>query len=395
MTSTQINHSLVHSPNEFTKDSTLPNALLEAISAYTDKRKKPKRNRSAFILFSIDIREKLKPKELDKLNPNDKFVRIAQLWKEISDSERKVYEQRAKEEKERYTNELTDFCKIFPSEPIQRPRNHIKKPCNAYGYYLKHIKESIRTEKPELRMCEVLRIVGERWKKLSPEEKIVFEERAEASRKIFKAEVSKQMEATKKIKLSNGASPVVQEKLKSPVSTTMEEDDLVCKDNNIPCYEVSPPRNPSLQRSTSTDKDRMMPDLSQLMRKSKQSSPVSEPVLSFSPPNRPLEMSGLNSLALNAYLLGLGDQQNNNKGGMGNGLESLYWKVEGLRRQILLQMQNVSTSQIPMFNPSSLSLLNHVNQVNHDVALKNMNLLSQNFALRGFADRPSLKKEDF
>ncbi len=395
MTSTQINHSLVHSPNEFTKDSTLPNALLEAISAYTDKRKKPKRNRSAFILFSIDIREKLKPKELDELNPNDKFVRIAQLWKEISESERKVYEQRAKEEKERYTNELTDFCKIFPSEPIQRPRNHIKKPCNAYGYYLKDIKESIRAEKPELRMCEVLRIVGERWKKLSPEDKLVFEERAEASRKIFKAEVSKQMEATKKIKLSNGTSPIVQ-KIKSPESATTIEEDLVCKDIDMPRYEVSPPRNPSLQRSTSTDKDRMMPDLSQLMRKSKQTSPISEPVLSFSPPNRPLEMSGLNSLALNAYLLGLGDQQNNNnKGGMGN-LESLYWKVEGLRRQILLQMQNVSTTPIqPMFNPASLSLLNHVNQVNHDVALKNMNLLSQNFAMRGFADRPSLKKEEF
>jgi len=392
MSNTQIHQSQMQSPTDFSKDSSLPNALLEAISAYTDKRKKPKRNRSAFILFSIDIREKLKPKELDELNPNDKFVRIAQLWKEISDEERKVYEQRAKQEKERYTNELTDFCKIFPSEPIQRPRNHIKKPCNAYGYYLKHIKESIRKENPELRMCEVLRIVGDRWKKLSPEDKIVFEERAEASRKIFKAEVSKQMEATKKLKLSNGSSPVVvQEKIKSPASTAMEEEDLVCKDINIPHFETTPPRNPGLQRSTSTDKDKRMPDLSQLMRKSKQTSPVNEAALTYSPPSRPMDMGGMNSLALNAYLLGLNDQQGKQMGG--NPLESLYWKVEGLRRQILMQMQNVTTSQIPMFNPTSLSLLNHVNQVNHDVALKNLSLLSQNFNLR--SNLPGCKKEDF
>jgi len=394
MSNTQINQSQMQSPTEFSKDSSLPNALLEAISAYTDKRKKPKRNRSAFILFSIDIREKIKPKELDELNPNDKFVRIAQLWKEISEEERKVYEQRAKQEKERYTNELTDFCKIFPSEPIQRPRNHIKKPCNAYGYYLKDIKESIRKENPELRMCEVLRIVGERWKKLSPEDKIVFEERAEASRKIFKAEVSKQMEATKKLKLSNGSSPVViQNKIHSPesIATAIEEEDLVCKDSNIPHYEVSPPRNPGLQRSTSTDKDKRMPDLSQLMRQTKQTSPLREPALSYSPPSRPLDMGGMNSLALNAYLLGLNDQQG--KGGMGNSLESLYWKVEGLRRQILLQMQNVTTSQIPLFNPTSLSLLNHVNQVNHDVALKNLSLLNQNFSsVRNLA---GCKKEDY
>src|SRR5687767_14866657 len=85
------------------KDSAeLPDSILEAISAYTDKRKKPKRNRSAFILFSIDIRKKQQHEGLDDLNPNDKFVRIAQLWKEASEKERRFYEEKAREEKERY-----------------------------------------------------------------------------------------------------------------------------------------------------------------------------------------------------------------------------------------------------------------------------------------------------
>jgi len=351
--------------------SELPNAIIEAISNYTDKRKKPKRNRSAFILFSIDIREKLKPKELEELNPNDKFVRIAQLWKELTDSERKVYEEKAKQEKERYTNELSDFCRIFPSEPIQRPRNHIKKPCNAYGYYLKEIKESIRKEKPELRMCEVLRIVGERWKKLSAEEKQRFEKQAEASRKIFKAEVSKQMEAVKKVKFSNGSSPVQ----KSPEAHQIDMDDLVCKDLYIPDYRArqniqrQAVKTPTLKRSTSTDKKNILADLEQLFKKSKQSSPVIQPTTTISSPAMSASSNGMttnvnnikninmNMMQLNPLCFGLEDSQNKAMTNMA--LEGLYWKVEGLRRQILFQMKSMGSGQATNngLNPLLLQLL--------------------------------------
>lgn len=342
ITTQSLQHNMTDHIISPTKDSSqLPNDLLEAISIYTDKRKKPKRNRSAFILFSIDVRKKHQSEDLDELNPNDKFVKIAQLWKEISEDERRVYENRAKEEKERYTTELNDFCRIFPTEPIQRPRNHIKKPCNAYGYFLKDVKESIRKDNPDLRMCEVLRIVGERWKILSPEDKEKFEKKAEISRKNFKEEVSRQMvQPVKKVKLQNGESAVKREKERSPQQNLQEN--LVCKDlfmhspENQPKVEKNFLFEPSLRRSTSTDKKNLLAN-SILSNTGKQNQEFIHTSPIISTPT--LQSEALNNLiSIPSFQTDLIKNP-----AMAFALEGLYWKVERLRQQILFQINTVSS----------------------------------------------------
>lgn len=303
----------------------IPNAILDAISTYTDKKKKPKRNRSAFILFSIDIRKKQNIKALDELNPNDKFVKIAELWKEADEETRQHYEQKAKQEKLKYATELSDFCKTFPTEPIQRPRNYIKKPCNAYGYFLKEMKEEIRKQNPEMRMCEVLRIVGEKWKQLSAENKEKYELQAEASKKNFKEEVTKQMEAIKKVKTDNGTL-LVQQGKKSPVMKIQES--LVCKDIDMPEFPVV---EKTFERATTTS----------VINNAQFNFPkyIQEPVVVNSPPVMPAENFAAAFAASFKTL-----QQQSAYPKSTNMLEGLYWKVEGLRQQILSQMQN-NTSQ--------------------------------------------------
>jgi len=325
-------------------NSELSDSILEAISVYTDKRKKPKRNRSAFILFSIDIRKKTQYKDLDNLNPNDKFVRIAELWKEASEEERRYYEEKAKQEKERYTSELNDFCSIFPSEPIQRPRNHIKKPCNAYGYYLKDIKEEIRKKDPEPRMCEVLRIVGEKWKHLSPEEKQKYEAKAEISRKQFKAEVSKQMETVKKVKISDkvGVPSRAFEQEKTSKAQSPEDDELTTRDLYIPKFEAPEPEEPKLRRSTSTDKKNILANLFQSQQENTQ------PENKFTSNALNLNNVSLSAVDLNALSLSLVAPNKNTA----LALQSLYWKVEGLRQHILLQMQSAMNGNRNVTIPS-------------------------------------------
>lgn len=303
----------------------VPNAILDAISTYTDKKKKPKRNRSAFILFSIDIRQKQNVQALDELNPNDKFVKIAQLWKEASEETRQIYEQKAKQEKLKYASELSDFCKTYPTEPIQRPRNYIKKPCNAYGYFLKEMKEEIRKQNPEMRMCEVLRIVGEKWKLLSAENKEKYELQAEASKKNFKEEVTKQMEAIKKVKTDNGAVMIPQGKAKSPVKV---QESLVCKDVYMPEFPVEK----SFERATTTSviNTQQKENFNQINFPKY----VKEPIV-MSPPVMPTEsFAAAFSASLKTF------QQESARPKPTNMLESLYWKVEGLRQQILMQIQN-------------------------------------------------------
>lgn len=325
---------------------TLPNDIIDAISIYTDKRKKPKRNRSAFILFSVDIRKKIAPEVLDSLNPNDKFVKIAELWKGLNDTERKIYEDKAKEEKVRYTTELSDFCKIYPTQPIQRPRNHIKKPCNAYGYYLKDMKDEIRKVNPDIRMCEVLRVVGEKWRTLSPEKKKAYEEKAEASRKIFKEEVSKQMQTTKKVKLNDNSASIV---VKSPEDMIiLGRDELIRKDTDLPEYEKmkmeyreAPVMTPLKRTSSSSDRDR------QNIPKNKNQNSSESSVLRIPVTQKPVYQNHLEPLAANTFNLGLVNQLNMMPGLIAGetsifGLKSLYWKVEQLRQHILTQLQAIA-----------------------------------------------------
>lgn len=68
----------------------------------------PKRNMSAYFLFSIDARPKVKAS-----NPDASFGDIARIisaqFKEISEKEKKKWEKKAAEDKERYQREMADF----------------------------------------------------------------------------------------------------------------------------------------------------------------------------------------------------------------------------------------------------------------------------------------------
>jgi len=343
----------------------LSNSLIDAISAYTEKRKKPKRNRSAFILFSIDLRKKLKTKELDELNPNDKFVKIAQLWKEISEEERKVYEERAKIEKEKYTSELNAFCRIFPSEPIQRPRNHIKKPCNAYGFYLRDMKEEIRKEDPNKRMCEVLRIVGEKWKHLSPEQKQAYEEKAEIGRKNFKAQISKQMQGAKRSHTGKAKSPLKKEdeEENTPEITNKRHKDVSRKESatlSLDEHEVKEKKvhlNPPSNVSINSDQENIRPNFSQQNIQAQIQSNLINEFMSnqsfhqrLSPPLNP-NFSAL----IPPFSLNVNEPPTQP---MMFPLMELYMRVEYLRQQILLQLQSTSTPTLPMnMAPTRIPLL--------------------------------------
>jgi len=395
-------------PQGFTKEQ------IDKLLSETPKRRKPKRNRSAFILFSIDLRTKIKNKELEDLNPNDKFVKIAEMWKSISDEERKIYEERARKEKERYTVELNDFCKIYPSEPIQRPRNHIKKPCNAYGFYLRAMKEEIRKEHPKMRMCEVLRVVSEKWKNLTPEDKQIYEKKAEAGRKNFKVQMNKQLQIQKKnqahAQSKSEAHPHIhpqhkkispkkdKEREKGSVHKRSEDKELVRRDVMMSSFEDYEPKekkvhlNPSTNPSISLDQENIRPNLNHSNFSPMQHSntipefPSNQQfqhrntLMNQVPPLNPL-------LAGNHPLLGMNENPNNP---VMFSLLDLYMRVDSLRNQILLQMQTAGAS------PTSINagnLLNLSNMIRRIPLLEQPNM-SQGDIFRGLMERDGFKREE-
>jgi len=421
MSNTPQNNPKTDEPENRVPGKDLSNNLIDAISNYTDRRKKPKRNRSAFILFSIDLRTKIKNKELEDLNPNDKFVKIAEMWKEISDEERKIYEERARKEKERYTVELNDFCKIFPSEPIQRPRNHIKKPCNAYGFYLRAMKEEIRKEHPKMRMCEVLRVVSEKWKNLTPDDKQIYEKKAEAGRKNFKVQMNKQLQTQKKNQALAQAKADAHHHIHPPhknkISPKKDKEhprghaikhsegmELVRKDTLMSSYEDYEPKekkvhlNPSTNPSISLDQENIRPNLN---HSNFSPLPSSNPIPEF-PSNQSFpqrntfqnQLSPINQLlASNHPMLGMNENPNNP---VMFSLLDLYMRVDSLRNQILMQMQSATVS------PTSINagnLLNNLSNMARRIPLlehANLNGMSQNQAdiFRAAMERDGFKRED-
>lgn len=160
-------------------------------STNASKKKKPKRNRSAFIIFSSETRAKLRS---ENLNSNEMMVKLAELWKSISESEKKMYYDLADQEKNRYMIDLNNFYLQNPNEVIQNKtkKNHIKKPCSAYAIYLKETKKDIKNENPDLKMADILKVVAERWKKLSDDKRMEFQRKAQIEKEETQAKLSQQ-----------------------------------------------------------------------------------------------------------------------------------------------------------------------------------------------------------
>jgi len=78
----------------------------------TEKRKKdpnaPKRGLSAYMFFANDSRDKVREE-----NPGIKFGEVGKMlgerWKELTDKEKKPYEDKAKADKERYETEKAAY----------------------------------------------------------------------------------------------------------------------------------------------------------------------------------------------------------------------------------------------------------------------------------------------
>jgi len=160
------------------------------------KSKKPKRNKSAFILFSIDMRAKLKTDAQDQVNSNEMMVKLAELWKQLPSEEKERYNSEAKSDKMRYLQELDDFSKAHPTETIHNKtkKNHVKKPCSSYAIFLKEMKNVIKDQTPNLKMADVLKIVSEKWKGLTEEEKAVYQERAKIEKELVKAKLDENLQ---------------------------------------------------------------------------------------------------------------------------------------------------------------------------------------------------------
>jgi len=156
------------------------------------KSQKPRRNKSAFLLFSAEKRAQIKAQEGGKLNSNQIMAKLADLWNNLPQKDRRKFETAAKKDKERYRKEMDAFKRENPAAKDSHNRtkkNHVKKPSSAYGLFLKDVTSEIKKESPKLLMADVLKVVAQKWKNLGASEKARYQERAQKEKEMSQAQL--------------------------------------------------------------------------------------------------------------------------------------------------------------------------------------------------------------
>ena len=198
----------------------------------------PKGARSAYIFFGIQNRELIKEE-----NPNFDTKEImreqGRRWKALSDEDKEEYEEMAKEDKVRYTEEMENYVPSESSEEKGKKKRAKKDPNapkgakNAYIFYCAANRDILKEENPEMTGKEIVSLMAKNWKELKendPDEASKYEEMAAEDKERYNEENEKYMEEngiekpekkTKAIaKKKETKKPAVKKETKKPAKET-------------------------------------------------------------------------------------------------------------------------------------------------------------------------------
>jgi hypothetical protein len=164
----------------------------------------PKRNMSAYLLYQNAMREQFK-----RENPGMTFGQLAKytshMYKNLTPEEKATWESRAQMDKTRYDAELSAYVPppghdargvlIEEHRPKRRTKRAPKDPAapkrasGAYVFLTNEMRPKVLLEFPGIKFVELGKVLGERWRALTPDEKKRFEAMAAADKVRFQVEM--------------------------------------------------------------------------------------------------------------------------------------------------------------------------------------------------------------
>merc|ERR1719150_666483 len=186
----------------------------------------PKRPQSSYFVFSNERRSQMKTE-----HPNTKLTELSKLianeWKVISAERKTHYENKAKENKINYTQRMEQYKKTteyseymekleewkrekkrwenstsdeeigggFSKVKISLPRKPKddkcpKRPLTSYFLYAKEVRETTKSEFPNLAITEIAKEISKKWKILSEDEKKPYNEEAARRKEKYKEDLA-------------------------------------------------------------------------------------------------------------------------------------------------------------------------------------------------------------
>jgi len=150
----------------------------------------PKRNISAYLLYQNAMRNSFKQE-----NPGMTFGQLAKytscMYKNLTPEEKATWVQRAEEDKKRYDEEISQYVPppgydargnvIESQAPKRRTKRGPKDPdapkraSGAYVFFTNEMRPIVMSQFPGIKFVDMGRVLGERWRALTPEEKTKYE----------------------------------------------------------------------------------------------------------------------------------------------------------------------------------------------------------------------------
>lgn len=182
------------------------------------KRKKdpkaPKRGLSAFMFFSQEMRSKIQEK-----NPDASFGETGKLlgeaWKNVTEEEKKKFEDMAEADKERYKKEMESY--VPPSDDdddssddegspkkkkgkkkgAKKDPNAPKRALSSFMFFSKEMRSKIQEQNADASFGEIGKLIGEAWKNVSEEEKKKYEEMNKEDKERYEKDMAAYKEKKK------------------------------------------------------------------------------------------------------------------------------------------------------------------------------------------------------
>mmetsp|Transcript_19312 Transcript_19312/g.28154 ORF Transcript_19312/g.28154 Transcript_19312/m.28154 type:complete len:195 (-) Transcript_19312:28-612(-) len=157
---------------------------------------RPKRNMSAFFLYSNANRARIKEE-----NPGIAFGQVAKLlsaeFKEISTAERAKWDELALEDKKRYKSEMEDYEPPSDEEEVttkkrKKKRDPLlpKRNMSAYFIYSQDVRSTVREESPEATFGMIAKLISAKFKQLTPDERETYDDRAAEDKARYQREMA-------------------------------------------------------------------------------------------------------------------------------------------------------------------------------------------------------------
>ena len=191
----------------------------EADDGDAPKKKKAKRDpnaptkaASAYIFFSKDIRAEVSAAASSQ---EEVMKMIGDRWSKLSDADKVKYDEMHLEAKKRYDEEMTSYkppegftttgaAKVSNSKPAKEGKkgkapkdpNAPKRPSTSYLYFSMEEGPKVRADNPGMKMGDVSKLVGEKWKALQPEDKVKYEDMSSKDKERYESEMKNYKPAT-------------------------------------------------------------------------------------------------------------------------------------------------------------------------------------------------------